>query len=66
MSLEGDSDEESGGEEKAGYSVPPGSPNFLEKYEKKMEELENGKSSKKSGKFVGLKKITKKYREGEK
>jgi len=36
MSLEGDSDEESGGEEKAGYSVPPGSPNFLEKYEKKM------------------------------
>jgi len=61
MSLEGDSDEESGGEEKAGYSVPPGSPNFLEKYEKKMEELENGKSSKKSGKFVGLKKVTKKY-----
>jgi len=61
MSLEGDSDEEESCEEKAGYSVPPGSPNFLEKYEQKMEELENGKSSKTVGKFVGLKKVTKKY-----
>ena len=64
MSLERDSDEESA-EEKAGYSVPPGSPNFLEKYEQKMEELENGKSLQKIGKFVGLKKVTKKYWEGE-
>ena len=43
------------------YTVPPASPNFLEKYEQKYEEMENEKTVNKSGKSVGLKKVKKKY-----